>query len=51
MIMKLLDHLSLFAIALGIAVMLQPWWLAGFQVGFFLTLAAIVLQVIFSHLR
>lgn len=45
-----LDRLTLIAIALGIAVMLQPWWVRGFRVGFFLTLLATAGQIVTSHL-
>jgi len=45
-----LDRMTLIAIAVGIAVMLQPWWLKGFRVGFFLTLLATVAQIVTSHM-
>jgi hypothetical protein len=45
-----LDRMTLVAIALGIAVMLQPWWDRGFRVGFFLTLIATVGQIVTSHM-
>jgi hypothetical protein len=44
------DRLTLWGMALGVALLLQPWWAAGFQVGFFVTLAATVLQIVASHL-
>ena len=44
------DPLTLIAIAVGLAVMLQPFWPGGFRVGFFLTLVATVAQVVASHL-
>ena len=46
-----LDRATLAAIAFGIAVMLQPWWTSGFRVGFFLTAAATVAQIVASHLQ
>jgi len=45
-----LDRLTLIAIALGIAVMLQPWWVRGFRAGFFLTLIATLGQIVTSHM-
>jgi hypothetical protein len=45
-----LDRLTLIAIAIGIAVMLQPWWLKGFRVGFFMTLFATLAQIVTSHM-
>ena len=45
-----LDRLTLIAIAIGIAVMLQPWWPKGFRVGFFLTLFATLGQIVTSHM-
>jgi hypothetical protein len=44
-----LDRLTLFALGLGVALMLQPWWSHGLRVGFFVTLGAIVAQVVTSH--
>jgi hypothetical protein len=48
--MATLDKFSLIAMAAGVAMMLQPWWSGGFQVGFFVTLAATVMQIVTSHL-
>ena len=45
-----IDRLTLVAIALGIAVTLQPWWSGGFRIGFFLTIAATLAQIVTSHL-
>jgi hypothetical protein len=45
-----LDKLTLVGIALGIGVMVQPWWHAGFRVGFFLTLAFTIAQIVTSHM-
>jgi hypothetical protein len=46
-----LDRGSLAGIALGVALIVQPWWAEGFRAGFFVTLAATALQVVASHLR
>ena len=45
-----LDRLSLAGMALGIALVLQPWWPAGFRYGFALTGLSIVLQIVAAHL-
>ena len=45
-----LDRLTLIAIAVGFAVMLQPWWARGFRVGFVLTLIATLGQLVISHM-
>ena len=45
-----LDRLSLWGMACGVAVVLQPWWTSGFRVGFALTGAAVVLQIVAAHL-
>jgi len=45
-----LDRLSLWGMALGLAAVLQPWWSAGFRLGFALTGAAVVLQIVAAHL-
>ena len=44
------DRLTLLGIAVGIAVMLQPWWDGGFRFGFFFTAAATICQIVVSHL-
>ncbi|MBI5433046.1 MAG: hypothetical protein HZA52_09480 [Planctomycetes bacterium] len=36
--------------AVGVAILLQPWWQAGFRVGFFVTLVATLLQIVAAHL-
>ena len=46
-----LDRLSLVGLAVGLVAMLQPWWSAGFRGGFFLLLAATVLQIVAGHVR
>jgi hypothetical protein len=46
----LIDKLSLLAMALGVAMMLQPLWSDGFRAGFFVTVCSTILQIITSHL-
>lgn len=45
-----LDRATLYGIALGLALMLQPWWPPAFRLGFFTTLAFTLLQIVASHL-
>ncbi|HUR27876.1 MAG TPA: hypothetical protein VM509_06800 [Planctomycetota bacterium] len=45
-----LDRWSLGAMALGLALVLQPWWKSGFQLGFAVTGAGVVLQIVAAHL-
>ena len=45
-----LDRSCLVAMALGVGLLLQPWWAGGFVVGFWLTLAGTVGQIVTSHL-
>ena len=49
-LLVLCDRLSLIAIAAGIALELQPFWSDGLRIGFVVTLAAVVLQILFGHL-
>lgn len=44
-----LDKLSLCAMVLGMALVLQPWWPKGFQLGFAVTGGGVVLQIIAAH--
>ena len=44
------DRLTLVGMAVGVALLLQPWWAAGFRVGFFVTLASTLLQIVAAHL-
>lgn len=46
-----LDRSCLAVMALGVGLMLQPWWTAGFAVGFWLTLAGTLGQIVTSHVR
>jgi hypothetical protein len=45
-----LDRLTLAGIAAGLALVLQPWWAAGFRAGFFVAIAAVLGQIATSHL-
>ena len=45
------DRASLIGIALGVALMVQPWWTGGFEAGFFTTVASTLGQIAFSHLQ
>jgi hypothetical protein len=49
MILRSLDKFSLLGMGFGMALMLQPWWMPGFQLGFFVTLLSTVLQIFTSH--
>jgi hypothetical protein len=49
MIIRSLDRLSLLGMALGVALMLQPWWGGGFMAGFFVTVTSTLAQIVFSH--
>jgi hypothetical protein len=44
------ERLALLGLALGVALMLQPWWAGGMRVGFFVTLVSTVAQIVLSHL-
>jgi hypothetical protein len=50
MILRAFDKLSLIGMALGVAMMLQPWRADGFEIGFFVTLGCTLLQIVTSHL-
>jgi len=47
---KLLDRLALAGMALGVGLILQPWWAGGFRAGFFATLVFTLLHIVTSHL-
>ena len=47
--MKYLDRSALTGMALGVALILQPWWEHGFRVGFFLMICATALHIYTSH--
>ena len=44
-----LDRLTLVGIALGIALLLQPWWEGGFRAGFFVVAASTIAQIVVAH--
>jgi len=44
------EKLALWGLALGVALMLQPWWSDGMRAGFFVTLASVVAQIVCSHM-
>jgi hypothetical protein len=45
-----LDISAIMGMALGIAMILQPWWGDGLRYGFFVTLFFAVLHTLTSHL-
>jgi hypothetical protein len=45
-----LDRATLAGIAAGVALLLQPWWPAGFRFGFLVTAAATLGQIVAAHL-
>jgi hypothetical protein len=47
---RVLDRLTLGGIAAGLALVLQPWWSGGLKAGFFLTIAAVLGQIVTAHL-
>jgi hypothetical protein len=48
---RTLDHLSLLGMAIGIALMLQPFFAGGLRAGFFLTLLATLVQIVVGRMR
>ncbi|MBL8695037.1 MAG: hypothetical protein JNJ88_13165 [Planctomycetes bacterium] len=44
------DRAALAGLAVGVALMLQPWWAAGFRFGFFVVAAFTVVHMVTSHL-
>jgi len=46
----MLDRASLVGMACGVGLMVQPWWAGGLQAGFFVTLGAVVLQIVVGRL-
>ena len=44
------ERFALAGMALGVLVMLQPWWSGGMRVGFFATAAFSVLHIVVTHL-
>lgn len=49
-VVPLLDRLSLIGIGCGILLMVQPFWAAGLQVGFWWTIVTTLVQIVASHL-
>lgn len=47
----LADRAAQAGLALGILLVLQPWWMPGLRCGFFLTLLATVLHIVTTHLQ
>jgi len=47
---RTLNRIALVGIGLGIGVILQPWWAAGFRIGFFATILFTVLHIITAHI-
>ena len=47
--LRAFDRLTLLGIAIGIALELQPFWSDGLRVGFLVTIASIVLQIVAAH--
>ena len=45
------DKCAIAGMALGIGIILQPWWPGGFSVGFFATLGFTVLHIVTSHME
>jgi hypothetical protein len=43
------ERATLVVMALGVALMLQPWWPDGMRVGFFTTLAGTLAQIVMGH--
>lgn len=44
-----LERATLAGMALGVALMIQPWWSAGMRVGFFVTALSTIAQIVLSH--
>ena len=44
-----LDRLSLALMAAGMSLVLQPWWVGGFRLGFAVTGLGVVLQILAAH--
>ncbi len=44
------DRIACAVMALGVALMLQPWWPAGLRWGFLLALLGTIAQIITGHL-
>ncbi|GDY14526.1 hypothetical protein LBMAG53_34040 [Planctomycetota bacterium] len=45
-----IDRGALAGIALAVALMVQPWWSDGLRWGFFLAIAAVIVQTVSSRM-
>lgn len=45
-----LERWTLVGMALGVALMLQPWWSGGMRAGFFVTLGFTLAQIVLGHM-
>ncbi|MCY2960536.1 MAG: hypothetical protein NTY35_10265 [Planctomycetota bacterium] len=45
-----LERLTLVGMAIGAALMLQPWWPGGMRAGFFVTLGSTLAQIVLGHM-
>jgi hypothetical protein len=45
-----LERWTLVGMALGVALMLQPWWPGGMRAGFFVTLGSTLAQIVLGHM-
>ncbi|MFT3786502.1 MAG: hypothetical protein QM770_10090 [Tepidisphaeraceae bacterium] len=48
--MSRITKITILGMAASIALMLQPFWLGGFRIGFFSLIASTLAQIIASHL-
>ena len=46
----LFDRVSLAVMLAGVAMVLQPWWTEAFRLGFAVTGAGVLLQIVAAHL-
>jgi hypothetical protein len=46
-----IERAALAGMALGVALMIQPWWAGGMRAGFFATAASTLAQIVASHVR
>jgi hypothetical protein len=44
-----LERCALGGMALGVALMIQPWWSGGMRSGLFATIAFTLAQIVLSH--
>jgi len=48
---RLVHGLSLAGMALGMALVVQPWYANGLRVGFFVTLGTTVIYIVIAHIH